>query len=591
MAALFATDDGCAVVSVETTREAAEGGFLEHTRAVAISEDGSCRWVGVELPPTADLVDWRGVLLLSDDTRRKLSDSRLAFRVDGGAHRTAQIAVPELLQDDRVRIDFTRRWFVPDGVDPLAQDRTPPEPDPVTLDVHRTMTFSIPAGDVQTSMYPGGAASARVVEHVTWPATAGASARVLPIPRDAIEVTAAFDPPEGGAVRVVAGGALATPRAVAGPAHLTVEYTLPDPPACGEVVAEAGQQLAWDVTDPEGYVVKDGAFWSLLSHEGQPVLPDRLAVARGLQWRFDRLVLPEPALPLDLKHHRRDLELVSLLRPALWRRARVAPLPGDPLFPRRLYQARSSEVVTSIEAALIVRLYALQAALPADVVLVRPADRGPGDEVCPIGHDEALVRVWFEDRAYWIDPGCPSCAPFELRPVLLGATAYSEDVAVTPDPIRGSARVRVDEDQATVALEGPQALLLRLALEDVGPADRERFVAERYGGVGARLLKVAGLGEAGANVTVVVEAPSGGFGDLLQPGWRATDRDDYWVDAPGTWTVDRVLVDETPADVSIGALHYQRTILDGRVVEVLDIADRTVDSAQVEALAAARRAR
>lgn len=588
MAALFATDDGCAVVSVETKREEVDGGFLEHTRVVATSEDGSCRWVGIELPGTADLVDWRGRLVLSDDTKRKLADSRLSFRVEGG-RRVAEIAVPELLMNDHVRVDFTRRWFGPAGFDPFAQAPEPASVSAAPIDVHRAVTYAIPHGDVQSSMYPGGAASAGVVERYALSPSIADSAIILPVPRDAIDVVAAFDGAANGAVHVVNGAVLATP-APGGQATLEVRYTLPDPPACGEQVASDGQNLTWEVTDPDGYVVTNGAFWTLVSHDGQPVMPDRGAVARGLEWRFDRLALPEPALPLELKHHRHDLELVKSLRPALWRRARVAELPGDPLFPRHLYKARSSEVVTPVEAALIVRLYAMQAAYPADVVLVRPADQGPGDEVCPVGHDEALVRLWFEDRPYWIDPGCASCGPFEIRPALLGASAFSEDVAETPPPVPGALHARIDGTRATISLEGPEALLLRLALEDVGPDHRERVIAERFGGPGARFVEVSGLGDAGAPVRVVVESPEGSFTGLA-PAWRATDRDHFRVDAPGTWTTDRPWVDETPVDVQIGSMHYQRVITDGRVMERLEIAQRTVSSAEIEALAAARRAR
>ncbi len=590
MGALFATDDGCAIVSVETTREASEGGFLEHSRVVATSEDGSCRWVAIELPTTADLVDWRGRLVLSDDTKRKLPDTRLSFRVDGG-RRVAQIAVPELLMNDHVRVDFTRRWFVPAGFDPFAQaPEAPMAAGTSAIDVHRTMTFDLPGGDVQAAMYPGGAASAAVVEQVRIPSTPDGSTVFHAVPREAVDVSVAFEKPGDGTLRVVNGGVLATPSP-ATEANLEVRYTLPDPSACGEQVTEAGQNLDWDVVDPDGYVAINGPFWTLVSHGDQAVMPERASVARGLQWRFDRLALPEPALPLELKHHRRDLELVTLLRPALWRRARVADLPGDPLFPRHLYKARSSEVVTPVEAALILRLYAMQAALPADVVLVRPADQGPGDEVCPVGHDEALVRVWFDDQAYWIDPGCASCAPFEVRPLLLGASAFSETVSQTPDPVRGGLHVRVDGTRVTVTLKGPQALMLRLALEDVGPDDREVAIARRVGGSSARLVEVKGLGEAGADVTVVVDLADAGAPDFLAMGWRATDRDHFWVDAPGTWSVDRAWVDETPVDVQIGPMHYARVVTDSHVVETLDISSRTVSLVDIEALAAARRAR
>lgn len=595
-------------------------------------------------------------------------------------HRIAHLFVPELLERDRVQLDVERVWPIDraiawdvsddriaalsltvDGVS-LAADPPPtgalsdgldwtakggphlsvvvgpigggapapavvpsPSSAPPPVQTRRSLAFRIPGGDVQAALYPGGKAVADVVDEVTFPATDAARPWWIQIPDNATEPVVTVAPSDAGTVwlRRLDGIAVVAPPSDE-LLKLTIAYTIPDPPVSGEEHARPGETLAFVASDPGGHVRRDGVFWLLADHNGQPVIPDRESIVKGLAWRFDSLAIPEPGLPIALKGHAHDEELLTSLRPALWSRVHVAALPGDPLFPRKLYAARKSEVMTPIEAALVLRLYALQSQIPAIWTLVRPADRGLGDPIGPQGYDEALLRVLWNDEVRWIDPGCPSCGPYEIRPNLLGAAALGPDATRTPDPVPGAVAVRIDGDQATFHLDGPDALALRIALEGAPKADRERLIAERYGGTGATLVSIDGLGDAGASITVVVARPAG-FGDLLALGDRALPYESgvRWVDAPGVRSVDRpaavgkglivgpraLSIDDgtagpmafearvagwadadAPIEVALDALTYSRAVDAGRVVETVRIVDRRIPEDDIARLAEVRAA-
>lgn len=655
MGPLYVVDAGCALTVADPQFEQSTDGIVERAHLTVESIDGTCHDIGVRLPPDVWLGERSARIVMSDDTRRKLGASRWVTAPDDASgefplhpwdppglygYRIAHLLVPELLKRDRVELDVERVWPVDRaiawGIAPdlvvapsagapravIASSATEPPP----VRTRRSMTFRIPDGDVQTSLYPGGKAVADVVDEVTFPATTAARPWWIPIPDDATDPRVTVEPADVGDVWVRRPDGIAVDAPVSDDLlTVTIAYTLPDPPACGEEHGRPGETFEFEPSDPGGHVRSGDVFWSLADHDGQPVLPDRESVVRGLGSRFDAVSIPEPALPIGLKGHVKNEELLTLLRPTLWSRAHVAELPGDPLFPRKLYAARRSEVVTPIEAALILRVYALQAQIPATWVLVRPADRGAGDAICPVGYDDALLRVVWDDQVRWIDPGCPSCGPYEIRPNLLGADALGPDAVKTPDPVAGSVAVRIDADQATVRLDGPEALALRMVLEGAPKSDRERLIAERYGGSGAKLVSIDGLADAGTPITVVIRAPSGGFGDLLALGDRPMPYETgvRWVDAPGVRSVDRAasgspgltigstarMFDDgagknvefgariaawsspdAPIAVDLSSLTYARTATDGRVVETVEIVDRRVPDDDITRLAAVRAA-
>ena len=85
-------------------------------------------------------------------------------------------------------------------------------------------------------------------------------------------------------------------------------------------------------------------------------------------------------------------------------------------------------------------LYAIQSNMPSSWIMVRPAwEPGTPPDACPDAYPEALVKIDFEGETGWIDPGCAQCAPFEIRPELLGADALGFGVTETPPPAGASA--------------------------------------------------------------------------------------------------------------------------------------------------------
>ncbi len=542
---------GCVLTLADTQVRLDGDRWLESVR-FDLRPDPNCLFVDIVVPPNASLVETGGRVRVVDAADPKLEGIRWQSRpTDPHGGHIVRLHLEDLSADDRALIRFTRRWeggftWAPAGATwarlrgapgslrtgAVQQDgddfwvgpgvegdsvqvgnpepSVPPAPPAAVADLQRALTLEIPEGDPQEVLFPGGGSAARTDLHL----------RLVPDPQ---QLTTWWETyrvgTEPGEVRVEPAGAATVkwlPDLVRvdvhpgeAPARVALRYRSPDAPTHGE--RPVGESL--DVSAPEGEVAWDGpTTWVLTSARGEPVLPDRQALSDALGWRFFVASMPEPAAPFTLRGRERNRELAADLVATLHERAVVAhTLPGDPLFPRRLSKALRSRLVTPIEGALIVALWGRQLGFDTNAVLIRPADRPPGGALSPAGYDDALVRVVVDDQALWLDPGCPSCAPFELRSELAGAEALAPERSPLAT---GSSSIVETPSEITWVLTGAGALELRRWLERLPPAERSPALAQRIGGPGASLLSAEGIATAGADIAVRV-AP--GEGPILDP--------------------------------------------------------------------------
>lgn len=462
----------------------------------------------------------------------------------------------------------------------VAPAGPPPEPQG-RVRVRRHLELIVPGSDPLASLYPGGGSSVRTTESLTFPPSQHARPWLVPTGEVLGTVTAEGDMLGTGAtvrVRPDAVVVVAPPQG----GSLVLTWESPDAPTWGLVPEIPGADVALTVDDPEGEIrwERDEA-WVLLTHAGQPVLPSRDHLVWGLERRFAGLSIPEPGMPSRTRAMHAGWDLAEQLRPTLLERVRIAELPGDPLWPRPLHKARNSGVVTSIEAALILRLYAMQSKLAADWVLVRPADLGPDYELVPTGWTEGLVRVHWQEQTRWIDPGCASCGPFEIRPHLEGAHAIGL-VDQTPPPSVGAWDVRVEGQEVRWTLAGPPALLLRQEIRRVPQDLRSTWLGRQLAGQEGELLEVAGLATGGHPIRLSATGSGG-----VDPLDIREDAADGWVDWVGTRTLTRPGQAE-PLRHTAGPLEYRRQTSHGEVTETLTVRERAVNPAQVEEILAQR---
>lgn len=450
--------------------------------------------------------------------------------------------------------------------------------------IERDLTLVVPPGDPHVALWPGGGSVARVVESVTMPPSDRATTWTVDLPTGHTVTSVVEDGDAETSLRYTREGALWVVGPSETPSTLALAYDAPDAPSCGRNAGPMGAaDFSLTVKAPGGRIDRDEQSWWLESHRGKPVLPDRQRVVDGLDYRFRTFSIPEPGLPVSLRAHLAGWELVEAMRPALHERARSDDLPGHPLWPRRLLKARKSGVVTSVEAALILRGYALQAKIPATWVLVRPADQGDISGVCPEGYPEALVRVWWQDEERWIDPSCTVCAPFELRPHLQGASALGFDIERTPGPFPGSWTVEVTDEGATWSLDGSAATELRSWLSEVHEDVRSATLAGRIAGAGAVLQRHAGLSEPGAAAQLTAWPAQG----------KATHTEDpLAVDSWNTWIGPRRLIRSGAPRAAVQLdnehLTYGRTHQDGRTTEILVLKQRRLGASDLTQLWAVR---
>ncbi len=316
----------------------------------------------------------------------------------------------------------------------------------------------------------------------TWSDTSRTRTLFVPTPDGATQVHTS--PPRAGTARATDDGVFAVMPT--GAATLSLGWCLPatdawgqlpwtpDSPPTGEVVFDvdhhAGRtELLWD----------DARTWRLAWLDGQELLASKERLARELQARVIAASYPEPALSRRLTAGARGWDLAPYLLPLLRARAVVRPLPRlDTTDVRGLQRARRQRVLTQLEAAAILSHYARHGKIRADWALIRTDTAHHG--IAPVGFDDAVVRLAFEDEVRWIDLGCSTCGTWQLRPKLRGAELLSWGLdgtiplarplapteldnglwALMGEPPLDSGRVVVEEDDEGVrwTLEGIDAV-------------------------------------------------------------------------------------------------------------------------------------
>lgn len=555
---------GCLLQIAQGRLTQLDDGWLEQTH-LEVAADPRCPQIVWPLPPGTQLVEQRAKARLGDGTKIRLGEERWERsepQLDGTVHVTLHL--PELLSGDRVVIDLARRWpagslswrpgparywqaelrsaddtlqlqatgdvhrhprlqriWTSDPAPELAArvhtseptgDPQPPPGPPGDVQIEQRLVLQVPPGDPQLRLFPGGGSSLRTETFLQFPPSPRARAWVIPAPPGAqISLSAT---PKRAASLIDPDG---VPRLRIEPFEGTVRVALgweqPDAPTYG---ARPHDVTTLTVDAPGGTVVWEGEAWRLVEMHGRPVLPNRQVLIRALDRRFRSAALPEPGAPTSLRGQPPGWELAEQLRPTLLQRVAVGTWSADPLWPRRLIQARRTGAVTPTEAALIVWLYARQLRLDAHWALIRPADQGPGPEHAPSGFVHPIVGIGHEQQLRFIDPTCSVCAPFELPPWLEGASALGPGLTETPAPTQGRHRVAVRPSEVEWQLEGPPALLLRLWLDALPPQERDQALAERMGGPGATLVQAEGIDTPGAPIQALAQRGRGLLADPLR---------------------------------------------------------------------------
>jgi len=575
--------------------------------------DGASPLVG---PPAVrrGAVDDRGfarsLVLLTRDGPDRVELGAWLPEVDAeGSYDVEEGEVAVWLREDGPRVlqhpDAVPRWGRVWTASGVVDVRAPEHPEPATpfaaaerdlprLVQQQSLLIDLPPGDPQITLYPGGGSRAAVRQAVRFPADGHARPHVLDLPEGVEEVAVGTDPPGVAdptwTLRLRDADAALVVGPTSHPLTLLFDWMQDDAPACGALDRDDPQQKLF-VEATHGEVVWDGdRAWHL---DGTPVIPDRTSLVRGLERRFAARSLPEPALPTRLKHARPSWDLVTRLRPTLYERAHPGNLPQEPGWPRPLHRARRSGAVTPLEAALIVRLYAIQSGMSATWAMVRPAWEGGDAPLCPAAYPEALLRIDLEGESRWVDPSCTMCAPFEIRPHLEGAVALGPGVDRTPSPTRGRWSVEVADETVRWDLEGPAALRFREWTGGLPPEERPSAIAARMAGPGAVLVSSEGIPDAGTPILLVATRPEGPHAGADPLALPAPARDGTtWMD----WVGERRLTlheppGEAPAASSLevpGATWARQTSEDGTVVETLTVEERLLGADAARALRASR---
>lgn len=525
----------CVLAIAELELEAVERGWTRRAHLEVVG-DGRCPSVGIRLPRVGRIDKLRARVRLSDGGTRRIDEARrdpIVREPDGSG--LLVLHTPEVLTGDRVVVDLwqalpptpihwdpgTARYASLESSVPFAVDgemRTSawwteapsapvhlvhPSPGPLPIvrtlpDVPSRATLDlrlVVPGDPQRSLYPGGGSTYEAswaFEHGAF----GPAALVVPLPRDAHDVEV-----QGPHQRFDDSVLLQ----IDGPTSHTVRFAAPDAPTHGAVPDLPGADVQLRVSVDDGRIRwEDDRFWWLASIDFRSVTPDRPDLLRALDRRFRRAALPEPAVPVHLRGSEPNGAAVEGLRTALQLRAGVGDLPLAALFPRRLVKARNSGALTSVEAALVLTLQLGQLGARAVWGVVAPGPADAASRSTPEGYTEGVVVVATPGGRAFVDPGCTACAPFEVRPHLQGTVMLSPAGSEGPPIVPGRAQIEDVGDQRRVRLEGPAALVLRLALTEVPPSARRAFLAERFGGADATLVSSTGLSSPGAPILLEV---------------------------------------------------------------------------------------
>ncbi|MES2639350.1 MAG: hypothetical protein V4850_07690 [Myxococcota bacterium] len=493
----------------------------------ALDEPVGCRTVTLESdrPLTLDATLWTPEerrVRLTDDNRRQLP---------GGGW---EIGLPALVVGGRAELDV--------GVagESLTVRLGPAEVPPPAETAHEVRTLTLDARHPGWGFADPARASTRVELTVTF--ADDAAARILPLPPGATEIDA------GGLTAVPLG--LVVP---AGTRTATVRYTVPGAEPLGARTLPAGSltlvgpAVEWvpspgpGVTStpvaggirfdaPEGGVAR----WRVARAGGAAVVPDTATFVAGLDWRFARLSLPEPAVPVSIRDRLDRPNLYLQLMDEV-RKLRHGALPGEnPLKPRQLNKAWRSGWATNIERALILHRFFGQEKLRAGWVLTGEQ----ADAVSLTGFDAMLLILELEGKTLWVDPSCEPCATGEIGTRWLGKAAVgaAAEVPTAPGRLTRTLELSGEEFRVRFGATGAAALWLRERIVGVEPGARSDRIGAALGMPGATLVSTTGFADAGGPLTVELvatraprdpfegETPwTGGWGDALDAPLPSTE--------------------------------------------------------------------
>jgi hypothetical protein len=633
---------GCVLSVAEVEIEPVDTGWKESAHVEVLSQ-GRCPHVDVLLPPGVSIERLKAKVRLGDGTRHRVDADRQRRRTrDVEGHGALRLYTPELLLGDRIEIDLVRAhpaadWTwqpgsggvtrfaslassvlpgaPPDGVSedddgfwvsepPADLALTLPHPSPAPspsvpsaigpedppVQAVRSLVLNVNGRDPMTALYPGGGSTLGVTWAIDWPALERERAWVLPIPTAASDVVVEVS--DGGSWVRRDDSVLLVAEADATPTH-TVSWVEPDAPVYGGPVtlphAEIRQDVSMDGARIRWQEEPWGRAWWVGSLGMRRLVPDRSQLIRALDRRFGRAAIPEPAVPGELRGASGSWDALVALEAALETRAGVADLPLQPLFPRRLVKARRTGALTSVEAALILWLQALQLRVPAAWAVVHPADLGEGWHTSAAGYTEGLVAYQLDGETRWSDPGCAVCGPFEIRSELEEASMISPIGNHTRAATEGRMSVRDQNGQRRVELEGPAALRLRQALSRVRPADREAWLASRFGGPDATLVELEGVENLGGPLHLVVagKTPPPPFElDAPLPADSVPGRNESWWGWMGerVWSYEAGSAAHSGQHVHAGPLCWTTETEGEMRIERLTVRSRRVDPELTESV-------
>ncbi len=239
--------------------------------------------------------------------------------------------------------------------------------------------------------------------------------------------------------------------------------------------------------------------WRAVEVAGTAVTGDAQRMLAGLDWRFARVSLPEPAVPVNLRNIEDRDELLKAVFAEVQGLRHASVVGADALHPRPLLRAWRSGWATSVERALILHRMLTQEKFEVRWVLT--GARAP-DPLTFDGFDRALVVVTHAGHELWLDPTCVTCAEGEVSPDLAGMPILGGGEV----PYGAGALVRRlalhDADfVVSVRAEGGAATWLREGIAREEEEQRERRLLERAGLPDAHLTAIDGLAADGSALT------------------------------------------------------------------------------------------
>jgi len=403
----------------------------------ALGGDIDCRIVTLD---SSRPVEVEARWVTADTRRHRLRGDALHPTPGGGM----QIGVPGMAEGDRIELVVD----APGGDLTIVVGELAPAP-PRGVWIEEVWTFQLDARHPGWGFADPRKGRTEVRTHVKVMADVGPQRILLP-PGAVVSDGAGLEVLPGAVlapagtdavIRSVVPGARPSGRREIGPGSFGIECPacvdlvfLSDPPAvpgATRVDAPAGGTARWRVS---------------ATADGDVVIPDPATYLAGLDWRFARVSLPEPAVPVRLK----GLREKRLMLEALYAEVQTltqAHLPGhDPLAPRHLNRAWRSGWATPVERGLILHRMLGQEKIPVEWILTGP----DADPLTLTGYDHLLLRAQVDGAWLWLDPSCATCVPGEVAVRRMGQPALGSVDRIPRAPGRLTVTVRPGEARTEV---------------------------------------------------------------------------------------------------------------------------------------------